>query len=321
MKHLKRRQFLAAGTALTVATIAGCTGKQAHAGVAKEPTASLKMQPITDTEIAKKVTYGEGLEEKERQHELVTVAIKDGSTTVKGTEPPFPENKPFVFDNAVYDLSYEIVESRLATSFQITLNPVEGPVDDSEAIQYENLPSVDKETFRKRGWEKIEFLGFGTSLLYLDEEIPNSVLVPEPKYSIIVWNSDTRGRFTVDDSYETELKTYQYSSTVVSNSAKKYGQRLRQNHVFELTDLSEEQQSILSEAIDSEHGYAVPREETLSDAMEKLVNQFRSQDEIDSVWANDGDDESVSGRYIVQSDDGVYWTRLHISGPGETLSE
>lgn len=66
------------------------------------------MRPITDVEIAKEVTYGEGVAEKERRHELVTAAINDGSTT-KGTEPPFPENKPFVFENAVYRLSYEIM--------------------------------------------------------------------------------------------------------------------------------------------------------------------------------------------------------------------
>ena len=148
---MNRRQFLGVGTAFSVDAIAGCTGEHAHVGVGKVPTASLRMRPITDIEIAKEVTYGEGLAEKERQHELIRAAITDGSTTTKGTEPPFPEHKPFVLDNAVYELSYEIVDSRPATSFRTTLNPVEDSVDDSKAIRYRNLPSVDVETVRKRG--------------------------------------------------------------------------------------------------------------------------------------------------------------------------
>lgn len=310
---MKRRRFLAAGTALSIATLAGCTGEQAHAGVGKAPTASLKMRPISDIEIAKEVTYGEDLNEKERQHELVTAAINDESTTTKGTEPPFPEHKPFVFDNAVYELSYEIVESQPATSFQITLNPVEGSIDDAEAIQYRNLPPVDQDTFQERGWDEMGFLGFGTSILYLDEKIPGSVLVPDPEYTVIVWDDETRGRFTVDGSYDTDLNTYQYSSAVVSDSAEKYGERVRQDHVFEFSGLSEKQRGIVSEAIDSEHGYVVPHEKSLPDAMAALVEQFRSQDEVDWVWEDGDENRTVSGRYLVRYDSDVYWTRIRVS--------
>ena len=91
----------------------------------------------------------------------------------------------------------------------------------------------------------MEFLGFGTFLLYLNEEIPNSALVPDPKYSGIVWDAETRGRFTVNGSYKTELNTYQYSSWVVNTSAEKYGKQIRQNRVFELSGLSEKQRDIV----------------------------------------------------------------------------
>ena len=235
---MNRRQFLGSGAALTTAAIAGCTGAQSIAGVGRVPTASLRMYPITDTEIAKEVTYDSSVGDP---HTMDTDVITEGSTTAKDTEPPFPENRPFVFDGSVYELSYEVTNSQPATSFHIILDPVEGPVESSQIIQYQDLPAVDKEVFRGRGWDDIEFLGFGTSILYLDDAILSSVLVPDPEYSIIAWSSETRGRFSVEGSHETTLKTYQYTSSVVNESAEDYGQSIREQHQFAFESLTEEQ--------------------------------------------------------------------------------
>lgn len=76
---------------------------------------------------------------------------------------------------------------------------------------------------------------------------------------------------------------------------------------------SERQRHIISEAIDAEQGYAVPHEKTLPDAMAKLVDQFRSQDEVDWVWEQGDEDGTVSGRYLVRYDGGVYLTRVQVS--------
>lgn len=313
--NMYRRQFLGLGFALATAAIAGCTGMQSSAGVGTVPTASLRMQPVTHIEIAEEVTYDSSVED---HHPLDTDVITEGSMTVEATEPPFPENRPFVFDDSVYELSYEVTGSQPATSFRIILDPVEGAVEDSQTIQYQNLPSVDQEVFRNRGWDDIESLGFGTSILYLNNAVRDSVLVPDPEYSVIVWGRETRGRFSVEGSHETELKTYQYSSSVVNESAKKYGRRIEDKYGFGLTDLSSEQREIVSSAINNESGYVVPREETVSDAMTRLVDQFRAQKEIDWVWDREDTDGSISGRYLVRYRDEVYLTRLQVSQQSET---
>lgn len=241
-----------------------------------------------------------------------------GSTTTKDTEPPFPENRPFVFDGSVYELSYDVIDSQPATSFHIILDLIEGTVKSSEVVQYQDLPAVDKEVFRSRGWDDIEFIGFGTSILYLDDAISNSVLVPDPEYSIIAWSSGTRGRFSVDGSHETTLKTYQYTSSVVNESAKDYGQSIRERCEFTLEGLSEGQREILSEATADESGFVIPREETLSEAMKGLIDQFQSQKQVDWVWNMDQEDESVSGRYLVRYEGDVYFARLHVDQRSET---
>ena len=277
------------------------------------------MYPITDTEIAEEVTHDSSVGDP---HTVDTEVITEGSTTAKGTQPPFPANRPFVFDGSVYELSYEITNSQPAISFPIILDLIEGTVKDSEVVQYQDLPAVDKEVFQRRGWDDIEFIGFGTSVLYLDDAIPNSVLVPDPKYSVIAWSSETRGRFSVEGSHETMLKTYRYTSSVVNASAEDYGQNSRERHEFTFEGLTEKQREILSEATANESGFVIPREEALSEAMKGLVNQFRPQKQVDWVWNLDEEDESVSGRYLVRYEGDVYLARLHVSPiAGTTATE
>lgn len=312
---MNRRQFLGSGAALTTAAIAGCTGAQSSAGVGTVPTASLRMRPIADVEIAEEVTYDSSVGDS---HTVDTDVITEGSTTAKATEPPFPENRPFVFNGSIYELSYEVTDSRPATSFHIILDLIDDTVESSEVVQYQDLPAVDKEVFRGRGWDDIEFIGFGTSILYLNDQIPDSVLVPDPEYSVIAWSSETRGRFSVEGSHETALKTYQYTSSVVNESAEDYGQSIREQREFAFESLTAEQREILSEATADESGFVIPREKALSEAMKGLVNQFRPQKQVDWVWNKDEENESVSGRYLVRYKGDVYLARLHVSQSSET---
>ena len=69
----------------------------------------------------------------------------------------------------------------------------------------------------------------------------------------------------------------------MNESAERYGRRIEDKYGFSLTDLSAEQREIVSSAIDSESGYVVSRDETMSDATTELVDRFRPQREIDRV--------------------------------------
>lgn len=309
---MDRREFLAAGATLAIATAGGCTG------CAQMPTASLRMDSITDAKITEKVTYGrESANSEERQ--LVADAIENQTASAEGTEPPFPADKPFVHDGSVLRLSYEVVESKPATVFHFTLDPAEGSVQDDETIRYEDLPAVDKEKFARNGWDDGGFFGFGSALRYLDSQIPESALVPEPEYSVVVWNEDDRGRFEVDSSHSTELKTYRYESMQVHPSASEYGEEVRQKYAFTLSSLTDPEREIVRKAIESEHGYSVPPDESLPDAAWRLAKRFRAHDEVRYAWEDErGDTRPIDGTYLVRYDGEVYWTRIHVSSEMRT---
>lgn len=313
---MNRREFLATGASLAITVTGGCTG------CARSPSASLEMDAVTDIEIAKRVTHRLERDEDSPEYQIVSEAVENGSTTVKRTEPRTSKNQTYVYDDAVYELTYEVVKSTPATSFQITLNPVEGEVPQSETVRFKDLPSVDRRKFRERGWVGDDvFLGFGTSLRYLDSEVSESALVPEPKHSVIVWDHDTRGRFTVDGSRETTLKTYRYEAEQVNPSAAEYGARIRREHVFPLTGLSAAERDIVHKAIGQKHGYSVPAGESPPKAFQRLADRFRGREEVERVWEKDDPNSLASGRYIVRYDDDVYWTDILLDEQSPTTGQ
>ncbi|WP_135854012.1 hypothetical protein [Halorussus salinus] len=326
---MDRREFLASGATLAIATAGGCTG------CARAPATSLRLEPISDYEIAREVTYG--LEGSSDRRELVADAVENGSAAREATEPPFPENRSFVYRDSVYRLSREVVETTDATTFHFTLNPADGSVSESETVRFEELPAVDRETFADRGWADDPFLGFGSSLLYLDSEIPDSALVPDPDRSVIVWDPETKGRFEVDDSYEDDLKEYRYESEEVHSSAEQFGAEVREEYAFELSDLSEAEREILDEAIVPDD-YSVPADENPPDAALKLATRFRPHDEVRYAWeesdegagdadaGDEGADESggtgrIDGIYLLRYDGEVYWTSVQVARDLVTTTE
>lgn len=304
---MDRREFLVAGATLALTTAGGCTG------CARAPTASLRMETITDEEVAKRVTYrSESADPDQRQ--LVTDAIANGTATAEGTEPPFPADRPFVYNGSVYRLSHEVVESKPATVFHFTLNPAEESVPDDEKIRFEDLPAVDRRKFARNGWADPEFLGFGSSLRYLDDEIPESALVPDPENPVVVWGEEARGRFEVDGSYATELKTYRYGAEQVHPSASEYGAEIRREYAFSLSNLTNPERDVVREAIENERGYSVPHDESLPDAVWRLAERFRPREEVRYAWEDDrGETRPIDGTYLVRYDGEVYWTRIHVS--------
>lgn len=345
---MNRRSFLAAGATLAAGVTGGCTG------CARIPTAKVSMEATTDEEIAVRATRSEDLDPSTDRYEFVRRVIENGPITVEDTEPRYPENRPFVFDGGVYRLSYEIVDSEPATSYRFTLESVDGEVEnggvekggveDGESIRYEELPEVDRRNLAERGLDDPEIVGFSSSILYTREERSESVLVPEPEYAVVVWDEDTRGRWTVDRATETPLKTYRYGSEVVHESAAAYGATLREEYAFELSGLSEAERDIVTQAIDA-GGYRIAPDESPPDAFWTLAERFGRRDEFrrpgedgggeggdgenggdeggngkngsgeggddESEGDEDGDDDTpVSGTYLVRYEGTVYWTRV-----------
>lgn len=337
---MDRRSFLAAGATLAIGVTGGCTG------CAQASTAKLSMEAMTNEEIAERATRSGNLDPSNSRYEFVQRVVENDSVTVEDTEPRYPENRPFVFDGGVYRLSLDIVDSDPATNYRFTLDPVDGDsstdgdtVGDSEvrggeSVRYEELPEVDRRNFAERGLDDPDRLGYSSSMLYTNEERSESVLVPDPEYSIIVWDEDTRGRWTVDGSVATSLQTYRYDSEVVRESAAAYGAAIREEYAFELSGLSEAERDVVTRAI--EGGHVVPPDESPTDAFWTLAERFGRRDEFhrddedrtaddrtsDDRSADDmtSDDTPVSGTYIVRYERTVYWTRVRAPARGSTTN-
>jgi hypothetical protein len=310
---LDRRQFLAAGATLAIGLTGGCTG------CARSPTASMRMEPVDDAGIAERATSDlAGTGEREEAGEelspdnprrVARAAVENGSTTVTRTDTRLPTGEPFVYEGTVYELTREVVDSRPATTFHFTLNPVEDDVSDDRTVRWDALPAVDREAFGEHVDATDPFLGFGSSVTYTDDDVDASVLVPEPDRPVIVW-PDARGRLEIDGSHDTRLRTERLDARVVAESAA-YGRQLRERYAFALSDLSPGEREIV-EAADSTNGYRVPPDESAPPALSRLAARFANHEGVHAGRDGDDDEPSASGTYVVRYDGLVYWTRFHV---------
>lgn len=312
---MKRREYLATGATLAIAAAGGCTG------CAQAPTARLEMTETDDLAIAREVTYplDEGSSERTG---LVVTSVRNGSASVDATEPPFPEDRPFVHDGSIYRMSHATTDTRPARVFRFTLDIVDGEVAESERVRFDDLPAVDRGKFASRGWDEDPFIGFGSSLTYFEPEIAESALVPVPEHTVIEWDSGARGRFSVDGSYDTEVKTYRYTSELVHPSARAFGRSIRERYEFTLSGLSGAERAIVTEAIGNEHGWVVPPDESPPDAVYGLVERFGGRQSVRRVWEDeDARSEGPGGEYIVRYEGVLYWTRFGVDRDVLTESE
>ena len=316
---MDRRTLLASISSGIALSLAGCTDTRGGANPENggdpgtSPVADLEMTAVSDTEIARRVTYRIDLEHRTSERELAADVISNGSQTVTATNAPAPGNRPFIYNGSVYELSYEVLNAESATTFRLTLSAVEATDQDADSIRYRNLPTVDKAVLERFGWDDGgPFEAGGVEVVYTDDEIADSVLVPSPDYAIIEWSNGTTARVAVEESSEIEQHTYEYTAQQVHESAAQFGQSVRADHAFAITDLSEEQASIVSTAIERDHGYQVDEGEP-PEAFSQLVDRFAREREITPVYEDDESDSSVSGSYIVRYDDEIFWTELFVS--------
>jgi len=275
------------------------------------------MRPITDAEIARRVTVAIDQSGDGERARLVDRAASTGSAVENGTQPLLEDGDQVVQDGTVYQLSVQQTEQRPATRYQVTINDLAYDSVTTEPgagrIQFPNLPAVDREQFRNVGLEDGDPLGIGTNFMYTDPEREESVLVPTPEYSVVVWGPDQRARFSVDGSHRVTVRTYRYATEQVA-TAEAYGQRLREEYGFELADLSAGEQDIVAAAIETDDRYTVPHTATPPAAFQSLAERFRPHASPSGVReAEQRNQGQISGTYLVRCEGDVYWTRLFLS--------
>ncbi|WP_147299507.1 hypothetical protein [Haloferax sp. Atlit-6N] len=320
---MRRRSLLVSlGAGLTF-PLSGCAAigpeepnsENGHNGpdVGTQPPVSFNMDPVTDLEIARRVTFPIDDEINHSEREFAAEVIADGTVTTTATNRPAPEDTPFVYDGAVYELPYEIDESVPATLFRVAFEEHDGDIDEAEIIEYDDLPEVDKRHLEDYGWDDGgTFELTNVAFLYLEDDIVESVFVPDPKHPVIKWDSDTFGRVAIEGSDDTDVNTYEYMAHQVHESAEEFGHDFRDNHEFSLSGLSEDQEAIISEATADDDEYQVEEGEP-PEEFDQLTDQFSEQPKAERV-DREADDSTLSGEYLVGYDGDTYWTELYIIG-------
>jgi hypothetical protein len=317
-RSLHRRTVLGGLGAALATSAAGCLGIESGQQVsATLPLARLDLEPIDDRDIAARI-YTSVSPDQERARVLEEIQMND-SATLETRTPTLEDGERVVYGNKVYELSREVVAEQPVTIFPIVLDDLsyDSVTTDSgdTAIAFADLPAVDREIFRENGLAEGDLMGIGTSLAYTPEQVEQSVLVPDPKYTLIEWGPETRGRFGIrGEPYEDVRTTYRYTADVVSESAATYGRGLRTRYGFELADLPDEEAAILETAI-AESEYTVAPETTPSAAFRSLAERFRPQQDVSRLdeSGEDGDDGTEwRGSYVVEYDGEVYWAAVHV---------
>ncbi|WP_135827087.1 hypothetical protein [Halorussus ruber] len=306
---MRRRALLATAATSLPAIVAGCTSSGGFSGenaVAEVSTARLELTTIADAELPTEVLYTVRSAEGDDATDQLFDRILNGGATTKATRPPLPEQRHIAYQEGVYELSHDVIEETPATRYSVKVDIVTGSVTKAEAIQFADLPEVDQNEFAGHGLADGDPVGIGTTFLYTDAEREQSVLVPESEYSYITWDNGTEAEWVVDDAYDTTLNTYRYTAEQVATAAD-YGQQMRERFAFELTGLPDAQRDIVETAI-TEGQYIVGPDETPSDALVALADQFRGHEQAHGL-DEDGEGD-LSGTYLVRYQGDVYWTTL-----------
>jgi hypothetical protein len=182
-------------------------------------------------------------------------------------------------------------------------------VEADEAIQFAELPEVDRKIFDRRGFASGEVVGIGTTLRYTDSEANESVLVPDSEYSYIVWENGSEAEWVLDDSSRTPLNTYQYTAERIATGSE-YGQQMRDRFAFELSNLSDAQQDIVESARD-QNEYRIGSDEPPPSEFVDFVVRFDDQDPPRGL--NESNHSRSGGNYLVEYDDTVYWTTVYLN--------
>jgi len=251
------------------------------------------MTAVSDEAIAERASVSPPDRESTR---IVRSAVENGSATASGTRPPLDVDRPVAFDGAYYELSR--TRTRIGDRLRVTVKVDPGAsAPDAATIAFADLPAPDGTLFGRivpppEGREG----AVGASAIYDDADREASVLVPEAEYGAVERDGE-RFPFEVLGSDEVAAHEYRYEATGVAEDAAAFADRVRSEHLFELSDLSDAEREIVDEAIDG--GYY---DGSVSDAFSSLAERFRARDAVEpSDWG---------GEFLVRYRGTDYWADL-----------
>lgn len=241
---MRRRRFLASGTALLAVPLAGCG----------HPPVVLDLDEAAAEDIADEVAMAPDPESEE--HTVVSSAIENGSATRTGQYELFDRTDAVRIEDAFYEVSETRLRSSEVTVYdvRVDLDPANSTPEVGE-IAYEDLPEVDRQRLDgilsdddppdHEGYDV--GVGYGTA-----EEVGNeSVFVPERRYDVVVRDGN-RYRVAVDSRTASQAE-YRYEVTEVAADVETFADRVRDQYLFTLTGLTDAERAVVEEAIDEEY--------------------------------------------------------------------
>ena len=238
---MRRRQFLASGTALLSVAIAGCG----------HPDVVLDMDEATADDVADERSTR--VEPGSEEYRVLTSARDDGAATRTGRRELFDRTNAVRVDGTFYEVSETRLESSEATvySIDVAFNP-----DDTKAavgeVAYADLPEFDRRKleFVVDGQKPADEEGYIASVDYgtAEEVGDRSALVPEQEYDIVTHEGD---RYRVEvESQTVPENEYRYEVTEVAPDVEAFAGQVREQYLFALTGLSKAEREVVEEAID-----------------------------------------------------------------------
>ncbi|PSP50123.1 hypothetical protein BRC75_01760 [Halobacteriales archaeon QH_7_69_31] len=236
---MRRRQFLAGGTALLSVAVAGCG----------HPNQVLDLDEASDEDIADEGSTR--VEPGSEEYRVLTSARDNGSATRTGSYELFYRTDTARVDGTYYEVSETRLESYEKTVYNVDvdLGPDNSTAERGE-VAYEDLPEFDREKLAVIPNASTDDRQHNVNVDYgsAQEVGDRSALVPDPQYDIVTHEGD-RYRVAVESRTESG-REYRYEVTEIAPDVDSFADQVREEYLFALTGLSAGEREVVEEAID-----------------------------------------------------------------------
>ena len=275
------------GAAGVSAALTGCV---AH------PDVVLTLDEVSDSELADQASNDAEIIDRDIEEPNMTSKLfGNGTYTRTGRWDEINTDLRYVYEGEYYRLDAETTSAPSDVVHIVEAEYV-GDEEVEGETEYNELPEVDREA-----------LSFLTSAEVTDGEYQDSAEHlyegGADKESVIVSGTMTvvvdGRRFSVEteESQVIDRQKFNYTTEKIASSQDEFVSWLKDEYMFELSGLSDEERTVVEEAI--EEGYY---ENSSEEAFESLVNRFQEHDAIEP--------EEEGGYWIVEYENTTYWTDL-----------
>lgn len=291
------RRWIATVIVVLTMVLAGCNGHAAG---------RLTMTPVDDAALADRASSELDATDPFETMEagIIREAIEAGSTTRNASRSFVHADRPFQYDGAYYNVSYEVIGQvpGYAGGVRIDYNTSAAA---GTAIAFADLPAVDQRRlaplFEDQYRDDGEGFDIGIPVSYTEAEADESVLVPDQEYDVVVYEGESY-RIGTDDVRQRSLDTYRYEATKLADSDRELATLITDRYAFTLSGLSSDERDVVDSALDDTY-----RAESSDDeAFAGVVDQFRAHEAVRA--------DSYSGEWIVVYDGQRYWGDLDYGG-------